>query len=45
MYYYMGNQFSTNTKEERQERVGLDDDFVEIIDTYKLENYPHEIKF
>ena len=33
------------TKEERQERVGLDDDFVEIIDTYKLENYPHEIKF
>jgi hypothetical protein len=33
------------TKEERQERVGLDDDFVEIIDAYKLENYPYEIKF
>jgi hypothetical protein len=33
------------TKEERQERVGLDDDFVEIIDGYKLENYPYEIKF
>lgn len=33
------------TKEERQERVGLDDDFVEIIDAYKLENYPREIKF
>ena len=33
------------TKEERQERVGLDDDFVEIIDAYKLENYPYEINF
>jgi hypothetical protein len=33
------------TKEERQGNVGLDDDFVEIIDAYKLENYPHEIKF
>jgi hypothetical protein len=33
------------TKEERQERVGLDDDFVEIIEAYKLENYPYEIKF
>jgi hypothetical protein len=33
------------TKEERQERVGLDDDFVEIIDAYKLENYRYEIKF
>ena len=33
------------TKEGRQEMVGLDDDFVEIINAYKLENYPHEIKF
>ena len=33
------------TKEERQEKVGLDDDFVEILEAYKLENYPKEIKF
>ena len=33
------------TKEERQERVGLDDDFVEVVDAYKLENYRYEIKF
>jgi hypothetical protein len=33
------------TKEERQEKVGLDDDFVEVIEAYKLENYPYEIKF
>ena len=33
------------TKEDRQSAVGLDDDFVEIIEAYKLENYPHEIKF
>lgn len=33
------------TKEDRQSAVGLDDDFVEILEAYKLENYPHEIKF
>jgi len=33
------------TKEDRQSAVGLDDDFVEIIDDYKLENYPFEINF
>jgi hypothetical protein len=33
------------TKEERQEKVDLDDDFVEFIDAYKLENYPYEIRF
>ena len=33
------------TKEDRQSAVGLDDDFVEVIDAYKLENYPYEIKF
>ena len=33
------------TKEERQERVGLDDDFVEVVDGHKLENYPYEIMF
>ena len=33
------------TKEDRQTAVGLDDDFVEVIETYKLENYPKEIKF
>ena len=33
------------TKEDRQSGVGLDDDFVEILEAYKLENYPHEIKF
>jgi hypothetical protein len=33
------------TKEERQEMVGLDDDFVEVVDAYKLENYPYEITF
>jgi hypothetical protein len=32
-------------KEERQTAVGLDDDFVEVIESYKLENYPYEIKF
>ena len=31
-------------KEERQMDVGLDDDFVEFVDGYKLENYPNEIK-
>jgi len=33
------------TKEDRQMAVGLDDDFVEILEAYKLENYPYEIKF
>ena len=33
------------TKEDRQTAVGLDDDFVEILEAYKLENYPKEIKF
>ena len=33
------------TKEDRQTAVGLDDDFVEVIEAYKLENYPKEIKF
>jgi hypothetical protein len=33
------------TKEDRQSTVGLDDDFVEVIEAYKLENYPYEIKF
>lgn len=33
------------TKEERQEGVGLDDDFVEVVDGHKLENYPYEIMF
>jgi len=33
------------TKEDRQTAVGLDDDFVEILEAYKLENYPYEIKF
>jgi len=33
------------TKEERQEMVGLDDDFVEVVEAYKLENYPYSINF
>lgn len=33
------------TKEDRQESVGLDDDFVELIGSYKLENYLKDISF
>lgn len=33
------------TKEDRQESVDLDDNFVEFIESYKLENYPNNINF
>jgi hypothetical protein len=33
------------TKEDRQHSVGLDDDFVEIVDTFKLENFTYDLNF
>ena len=33
------------TKEDRQSSVGLDDDFVELIGSYKLENYIKDVSF